>query len=84
MSIIYNEGVEKRSGPGGERNTPEPGSQIGGSMSTTSVQREELLRRVLREATRRYNHELMDDGERQLLLDRIRHTRRQLKLVTTS
>ena len=47
-------------------------------MSITSVQREELLRTVLREATHRFNHELLDDEERQLLLDRIRRIRRQL------
>ena len=58
--------------------TPEPGSQIGGSMSTTSVQREELLRTVLREATHRFNNELLDDAERQELLDRIKRLRRAL------
>jgi hypothetical protein len=47
-------------------------------MTTSSVLRDELLRVILREATHRYNHELMDDEERQLLLDRIRRLRRKL------
>ena len=51
------------------------------SMTTSSVLREELLRTILREATQRYNHELLDDEERQLLLDRIRRLRGQLKLA---
>ncbi len=38
--------------------------------------RDEVKRRVLREAVRRFNHELMDDEERQLLLDRIKRLRR--------
>ena len=36
----------------------------------------EVLRTILREATQRFNHELMDDEERQLLLDRIKSLRR--------
>jgi hypothetical protein len=47
-------------------------------MSTSSVLKDELLRTILREATHRFNHELMDDEERQLLLDRIKRLRRQL------
>jgi hypothetical protein len=42
---------------------------------------DELLRVILREATHRYNHELLDDEERLLLLDRIRRLRRQLRLA---
>ena len=38
----------------------------------------EVLRTVLREAETRFNHELLDDEERQLLLDRIKRLRRQL------
>jgi hypothetical protein len=34
--------------------------------------RDEVKRTVLREATQRFNHELMDDEERLLLLDRIK------------
>ena len=41
---------------------------------------DELLRTILREALNRFNHELLDDEERQLLLDRIRRLRRQLGL----
>ena len=41
----------------------------------------EVLRTILREATERYNHELLDDEERMLLLDRIRRLRRQLGIA---
>ncbi len=40
----------------------------------------EVLRTILREAEDRYLNELMDDEERQLLLDRIKRIRRQLRL----
>ena len=50
-------------------------------MSNTSVLEAERLRTILREATERYNRELLDDEERQLLLDRIRRIRRQLALA---
>ncbi len=40
--------------------------------------KDEVRRTVLREATQRFNHELMDDEERQLLLDRIRRLRRNV------
>ncbi len=40
--------------------------------------RDEVKRTVLREATQRFNHELMDDEERMLLLDRIRRLRKAL------
>jgi hypothetical protein len=38
--------------------------------------RDEVKRTVLREAVDRFNHELLDDEERQLLLDRIKRLRR--------
>jgi hypothetical protein len=38
--------------------------------------RDEVKRTILREAQARYRHELMDDEERQLLLDRIKRLRR--------
>ncbi len=41
--------------------------------------KDEVRRTVLREATQRFNHELLDDEERQLLLDRINRLRRQGK-----
>jgi hypothetical protein len=41
----------------------------------------ELLRTILREALDRYRNELLHDGERQLLLDRIKRIRRQLRLA---
>ena len=40
--------------------------------------RDEARRTVLREAEHRYRNELMDDEERQLLLDRIRRLRKAL------
>ncbi len=40
--------------------------------------RDEVKRTILREATQRFNHELMDDEERMLLLDRIKRLRRGL------
>jgi len=45
---------------------------------------DEVRRAVLREAEDRYRNELLEDDERQLLLDRIKRLRSQLKLVTTS
>jgi hypothetical protein len=46
-----------------------------------SVQEAKLERmcRILREAEERYRSELMDDEERQLLLDRIKRLRRRLE-----
>jgi hypothetical protein len=41
----------------------------------------EVRRTILREATHRFNHELMDDEERLMLLDRIKRIRRQLRLA---
>jgi hypothetical protein len=40
--------------------------------------RDEVKRTILREAEARYLHELLDDEERQLLLDRIKRLRRTL------
>ena len=42
----------------------------------------EVRRRILRESLKRYRNELMDDEERQLLLDRTKQIRRQLRLVS--
>ena len=39
---------------------------------------DEARRTVLREAVDRFNHELMDDEERQLLLDRLKRLRKAL------
>ena len=51
-------------------------------MASTSVQKAERIRNaralVLKEATDRFNHELLYDEERMLLLDRIKRLRRQL------
>ena len=40
----------------------------------------EVRRRILRESLNRYRNELMDDEERMVLLERIKHLRRQLGL----
>jgi len=49
-------------------------------MATTSVPKAERLRiaraHALKEAIARFNHELLDDEERQLLLDRIKRLRK--------
>ena len=42
---------------------------------------DEARRTVLREAEERYRRELMDDEERQLLLDRIKRLRRTLSVL---
>ena len=47
-------------------------------MAKSIMDHDRVLRQVLREAVDRFNHELMSEGERQLLLDRIRRLRRKL------
>jgi hypothetical protein len=48
-------------------------------LSSTSVPKDEKrMLAILREAEERFKHELMDDEERMLLLDRIRRLRRRL------
>jgi hypothetical protein len=51
-------------------------------MATKRILREEtnreISRTILREAVSRFNNELLDDEERQLLLDRIKRLRRAL------
>ena len=42
---------------------------------------DEVRRKVLRESLTRFHNELMDDEERQLLLDRIRRLRRTLRVL---
>jgi hypothetical protein len=41
----------------------------------------EVRKTILREAEDRYRNELMSDEERMLLIDRIQHIRRQLRLA---
>jgi predicted Fe-S protein YdhL (DUF1289 family) len=50
-------------------------------MATVSVQEAKTARmcRILREAEERFRSELMDDEERQVLLDRIRRLRKILE-----
>jgi len=50
-------------------------------MAKSIMDLDRVLRQVLREAVDRFNHELLDDEERQLLLDRIKRLRRQLRLA---
>jgi hypothetical protein len=45
-----------------------------------NAERDEAHRAILREAIDRFNHELMDDEERMLLLDRIKKLRIRLAL----
>ena len=51
-------------------------------MATKRILRQEtkreISRTILREAVNRFNNELMDDEERQLLLDRIKRLRKAL------
>ena len=68
----------KRDGPGGVGSTPEPGPQGRSPMAKSIMDHDRVLRQVLREAVDRFNHELLNDEERQLLLDRIRRLRRKL------
>jgi hypothetical protein len=42
---------------------------------------DEAKRTILREAVIRFTHELLGDEERQLLIDRIKRLRRQLRLA---
>jgi len=51
------------------------------SMAKSIMDQDRVLRQVLREAVDRFNNELMEDSERQLLLDRIKRLRRSLKLA---
>jgi len=50
-------------------------------MAKSIMDQDRVLRQVLREAVYRFNHELLNDEERQLLLDRIRRLRRRLGLA---
>jgi hypothetical protein len=66
-----------------ERHTPRGPDHEGVSfMATTSVPKAERLRnargRALKEAVDRFNHELLDDEERLMLLERIKRLRRTL------
>jgi hypothetical protein len=47
--------------------------------SSASTAQERRISRILEEAVARFNHELMDDDERQLLSDRIRRLRRAVE-----
>jgi len=47
--------------------------------SSASSAQERRIRRILNEATERFNHELLPDEERMVLLDRIRRLRRAVE-----
>ncbi len=47
-------------------------------MATTSVVDERRIRRMLEEAIERFNHEILDDEERVLLLDQIKRLKKSL------
>lgn len=49
-------------------------------MIKESVADERRIRRILEEAVCRFNHELLPDEERMLLLDRIKRLRKSLGL----
>ena len=59
--------------------TPRPGPRRDIFMARHRIPRhairDEVMRAILREAEARYQHELMDDEERMLLLDRIKRLR---------
>ncbi len=65
--------------------SPTPGPQrLGGHVSTTTIPKTERLQKAgalaLKEAVDRFNHELMSDEERMVLLDRIKRLRKSLAL----
>ena len=69
--------------PGGAP-TPQarpPGGHLMAVKSLAEECRDERRRMILREAEVRFNHELMDHEERQLLWDRIRRLRRALVIA---
>ena len=47
-------------------------------MVSTIIARTERIRKILKEAEDRYAHEMLNEEERLLLLDRIRRHRRKL------
>ncbi len=84
MIIWYNKAVRKRDGPGGALTPRSPDHREEPLWPRRILQdavSSEVQRNILRKAEDRYHNELMSDEERQLLLDRIRRIRRQLRLV---
>lgn len=72
--------TSERSGPGGIATIPQGPDHEGMSFMARhrilrQGLRDEVKRTVLREAEARYRNELLDDEERQLLLDRIKRLR---------
>jgi hypothetical protein len=57
---------------------PEPGHRVVLPVTSISVTNVERLKRILKEAVSRFNNEMLDDEERQLLLARIKRLRKAL------
>jgi hypothetical protein len=76
--------VSNKDGPGGEFGDIAPrarttrGVLVIKTRILRQVLRDEARRTILREAEDRYRHELLEDEERQLLLDRIKRLRKAL------
>ena len=79
--MIYNNGVDKEAAPAVLVTPRGPDHEGMHFMAKSIMDHDRVLRQVLREAVDRFNHELLDDEERQMLLDRIKRLRRQLGLV---
>jgi len=75
---IYTVAVDKRSARREVATSDGPDHEGMHFMAKSIMDHDRVLRQVLREAVERFNHELLDDEERQLLLDRIRRLRRKL------
>ena len=80
-SMWDNTGVDKEMARRGWH-LPDPDHEGMSFMATTSVPKAERLRiartHALKEAVDRFNHELLDDEERLMLLERIKRLRRTL------
>jgi len=61
--------------------TPRGPAQEEVLLSKTTLERASIIGKVLKEAEDRFNHELVDDEERQLLLVRIKRIRPRLRLA---
>ncbi len=74
--------MSHKDGPGEISQSPEARTKGVDPMASTSVQkatRKRIAREMaLREAVDRYNHELMDDEERLLVLERIKRLQKSL------
>jgi hypothetical protein len=60
------------------KKAPERGQHSGGVDMESVPTTRSRMERILKEAVERYEHEILPDEERMLLLDRIRRLRRKL------